>query len=256
VREPALINRRHGFTFATALVADVWRRILHDASIDWQSRTHFYRVVEPLAKQHLDWDEAKSEVREALRSLRVPRRWRLLSANLPRFRVTVRMWGHFLLLSRCIDRGGRITASQWCFEVGNMATLFAGLIVISAVTVVIGCLTWRSGGRNLPLVSGAIGAGSAAMLVDDSLLQIMLGCVFVILLLTSVLTIRSDIWRTIRTELLIGATAALVILGLSLDSGSLPENALLGVVALFVTLFLLTLGRRAFGALRVAARSK
>jgi len=29
----------------TFLIGDVWRRILHDTSIEWQDRTHFYRAA-------------------------------------------------------------------------------------------------------------------------------------------------------------------------------------------------------------------
>jgi hypothetical protein len=137
-----------------------------------------------------------------------------------------------------------------------MSTLFAGLIVISGVTLVIGCFTWRSGGRNLPLVSGAIAAGAASMLVDESRLQIVLASALVILLLTSVLTIIPDIWRTLRTELLIAGTASMAMVAASLANDSLTKRALLALVSVSVMAFLLMLGRRALGTLRVATRPR
>jgi RNA polymerase sigma factor (TIGR02999 family) len=57
----------------TALVADVWRRILHDASIDWQSRTHFYRVAAKTMRNVLvDYARSKNAKRRPRQNDRVP----------------------------------------------------------------------------------------------------------------------------------------------------------------------------------------
>lgn len=139
---------------------------------------------------------------------------------------------------------------------GRMTSLFVGLVLISAVALVIGCCTWRSGGRNLVLLSGAIGAGSASMLTDERRLQLMLAAVFLVLLFASVLTIERRIWRTMRAELLIGATALLMIGASSIASTSGAAQVLLPAAGILTMVFLVMLGRRAFGALRVAGRSK
>jgi RNA polymerase sigma-70 factor (ECF subfamily) len=57
----------------TALIADVWLRILRDASIDWQSRTHFYRVAARTMRHVLvDYARSKNAQRRPNRHDRLP----------------------------------------------------------------------------------------------------------------------------------------------------------------------------------------
>ena len=57
----------------SALIGDVWLRILHDASIDWQSRTHFYRVAVNTMRQTLvDYARARNAQRRPNRNDRLP----------------------------------------------------------------------------------------------------------------------------------------------------------------------------------------
>jgi RNA polymerase sigma factor (TIGR02999 family) len=67
-------GERSGHTLEpTALIADVWRRILHDASIDWQSRTHFYRVAARTMRNVLvDYARSKNAQRRPPANDRLP----------------------------------------------------------------------------------------------------------------------------------------------------------------------------------------
>jgi RNA polymerase sigma-70 factor, ECF subfamily len=57
----------------SALIADVWLRILRDSSIEWQNRTHFYRMAARTMRHALvDYARSKSAQRRPHRKHRVP----------------------------------------------------------------------------------------------------------------------------------------------------------------------------------------
>lgn len=115
------------------------------------------------------------------------------------------------------------------------------LLLISLVITVVGCLTWRRGGKGVALSGLTLATMAIYMLLPDSesAIRIALLTIFAVLVLTAVAGSRRADWRRPET-LLLGAMAVTVLASYFLQDvvASAGHKALLVLFGLFWVSFM------------------